>query len=42
MNFKVAENLRRAAHMFIHIFGFRWKPEATEADKARATKEILA
>ncbi len=28
--------------MFIHIFGFRWKPEATEADKARATQEILA
>jgi hypothetical protein len=28
--------------MFIHIFGFRWKPEATEADKARARKEILA
>lgn len=28
--------------MFIHIFGFRWKPQATEADKARATKEILA
>ncbi|HZP05096.1 MAG TPA: Dabb family protein [Terracidiphilus sp.] len=28
--------------MFIHIFGFRWKPEATEADQARATREILA
>jgi hypothetical protein len=28
--------------MFIHIFGFRWKPAATEADKARAKKEILA
>jgi hypothetical protein len=28
--------------MFIHIFGFRWKLEATEADKARAEKEILA
>jgi len=28
--------------MFIHIFGFRWKPDATEADKARARKEILA
>lgn len=28
--------------MFIHIFGFRWKAEATEADKARATKAILA
>jgi len=28
--------------MFIHIFGFKWRPEATEADKARAEKEILA
>ena len=28
--------------MFIHIFGFRWKPEATEVDKARAAEEILA
>jgi len=28
--------------MFIHIFGFRWKPEATEADQARTEKEILA
>lgn len=28
--------------MFIHIFGFRWKPEATDADKARAEKDILA
>ena len=28
--------------MFIHIFGFRWKPEATDEDKARAGKEILA
>jgi len=28
--------------MFIHIFGFRWKSGATEADKARARKEILA
>jgi Stress responsive A/B Barrel Domain len=28
--------------MFIHIFGFRWKPEATDAHKARAEKEILA
>jgi hypothetical protein len=28
--------------MFIHIFGFRWKPDVTEADKARARKEILA
>src|SRR6516162_8335861 len=28
--------------MFIHIFGFRWKPEATDADKARAVEEIIA
>lgn len=28
--------------MFIHIFALRWKPETTEADIARATKEILA
>lgn len=28
--------------MFIHIFGFRWKPQTTDSDKARATKEILA
>lgn len=28
--------------MFIHIFGFRWKPQATDADKARAVKEIVA
>ena len=28
--------------MFVHIFGFKWKPEATEADIERATKEILA
>jgi hypothetical protein len=28
--------------MFIHIFGFHWKQQATEADKARATNEILA
>jgi hypothetical protein len=28
--------------MFIHIFGFKWKTQATEADKARAEKEILA
>ena len=27
--------------MFIHIFGFRWKPEATDEDKARARREIL-
>jgi len=28
--------------MFIHIFALRWKPEATDAGKARAAKEILA
>lgn len=28
--------------MFIHIFGFRWKPGTTDADKARASEEILA
>jgi len=28
--------------MFIHIFGFRWKPAATAADQARATQAILA
>jgi hypothetical protein len=28
--------------MFIHIFGFRWAPQATEVDEARARKEILA
>jgi hypothetical protein len=28
--------------MFIHIFGFKWKPEATEADKYRAQQDILA
>jgi Stress responsive A/B Barrel Domain len=28
--------------MFIHIFGFRWRPQATDADKARAVEEILA
>jgi hypothetical protein len=28
--------------MFIHIFGMRWKPEATEADKSRAAQQILA
>jgi hypothetical protein len=28
--------------MFIHIFGFRWKPQATDADRARATQHILA
>ena len=27
--------------MFIHVFGFRWKPEATEENKARARKDIL-
>ena len=28
--------------MFIHIFGFRWKPAATDADKQRAKDAILA
>jgi len=28
--------------MYFHIFGFRWKPEATEAQKAHATVEIQA
>jgi hypothetical protein len=28
--------------MFIHVFGFRWKPEATNVDKLRAKQEILA
>jgi hypothetical protein len=28
--------------MYFHIFGFRWKPEATEALKGRATREIMA
>ena len=28
--------------MFIHIFGFRWKEHAGNADKARAAREILA
>lgn len=28
--------------MFIHIFGFKWKPAATEADKQRAAHDIRA
>ena len=28
--------------MFIHIFGFRWKPATTEADKAHAARDITA
>lgn len=28
--------------MFIHIFLFRWKPQATEADKTHALTDILA
>lgn len=28
--------------MLIHIFGFRWRPEASPADKARAVAEIAA
>ena len=27
--------------MFIHIFGFRWMPAATDGDKERARREIL-
>ena len=28
--------------MFIHIFGFQWKPGVTDADKARAAEAIRA
>jgi len=28
--------------VFIHIFGFRWKADATDADKVRAAREIRA
>src|SRR5579864_5050259 len=28
--------------VFIHIFGFRWKAQATEADKVRAAHDIAA
>jgi hypothetical protein len=28
--------------MFVHIFAFRWKPEASESDQSRAEREILA
>lgn len=28
--------------MYFHIFAFRWKPEATEALKGRASREITA
>jgi hypothetical protein len=28
--------------VYFHIFGFKWKPEATEALKARATADIQA
>jgi len=28
--------------VFIHIFGFRWNAHATDADKARAAREIRA
>ena len=27
--------------MFIHIFGFRWKPQATRVDQQRALEAIL-
>jgi hypothetical protein len=33
---------REVIIVFIHIFGFHWKPAATDPDKARAEKEILA
>jgi hypothetical protein len=28
--------------MYFHIFGFKWKPEATESQKTQATADILA
>lgn len=28
--------------MFIHVFGFRWKEHATDADKQRAARDIRA
>jgi hypothetical protein len=28
--------------MFVHIFGFRWRPEATDTQKERAKEAILA
>ncbi|MGA8740896.1 MAG: Dabb family protein [Terracidiphilus sp.] len=28
--------------MFIHIFGFRWKERVTDAEKARAARDIRA
>ena len=28
--------------MFVHIFGFRWNPAATEEQKAQAREEIFA
>jgi hypothetical protein len=33
---------RQAAIMFIHIFGFKWKPATTQAQKDRAMADILA
>src|ERR1700747_3475675 len=33
---------RENDRVFIHIFGFRWKEHATDTDKARARKDILA
>jgi len=32
----------KTSNMFIHIFGFKWKKEAADADKLRAKQEILA
>jgi|ERR1700728_2782475 hypothetical protein len=28
--------------MFFHVFGFKWKPEATEAQKARVVVDVEA
>jgi Stress responsive A/B Barrel Domain len=28
--------------MFFHVFGFKWKPEATEAQKAQAAVDVKA
>jgi len=28
--------------MYIHVFGFRWKPEATDKQKTQAAADILA
>jgi hypothetical protein len=36
------EDFSRGGIMYIHIFGFHWKPEATETQKHRAQADILA